>query len=85
MIKSLYKSLVDIMKDPVSRNITIAGMFNYAGGYSMMYFMPVYFQKVFPLFKSEFATINALSLSILGFVSSVSGSIICDKFQKKNP
>lgn len=51
----------------------------------MMYFMPVYFQKVFPLFKSEFATINALSLSILGFVSSVSGSIICDKFQKKNP
>ena len=37
-------SLADVMKNPVSRNVTIAGMFNYVGGYAMMYFMPAFFQ-----------------------------------------
>ena len=73
------------MKDPISRNITIAGMFKYAAWYSMIFYMPVYFQKVFPIFQTEFATINALSLSILGFISSVSGSLIIDRYQKKFP
>ena len=73
------------MKNPVSRNVTIAGMCNYVGGYAMMYFMPVFFQKVYPFHKAQFAAINAFSLSILGFTSTVAGGIISDKFQFKNP
>ena len=42
-LETLRNSLLDVMKNPVSRNVTIAGMFNYAGGYAMMYFMPAFF------------------------------------------
>ena len=85
MLAIFKNSLVDIMKDPVSRNVTIAGMFNYAGGYACMYFMPVFFQHMYPLHKVEFASINALSLSCLGFISTLAGGLISDRFQSKNP
>ena len=84
-LETLRNSLLDVMKNPVSRNVTIAGMFNYAGGYAMMYFMPAFFQKVYPFHKAEFASINALSLSILGFISTLAGGIISDRYNKKNP
>lgn len=78
-------SLVDIMKNPVTRNVTFAGMLNYAGGYATMYFMPVFFQNMFPFHKVEFASINALSLSVLGFISTMAGGIISDRYHPKNP
>lgn len=34
---------------------------------------------------SEFASINAFSISILGFISALLGGLISDKYQKKNP
>lgn len=43
ILSSFKNSLIDVMKNPVSRNVTIAGMFNYAGGYAMMFFMPAFF------------------------------------------
>ena len=73
------------MKNPVSRNVTIACMFNYVGGCACIYFMPVFFQHMYPLHKVEFASINALSLSILGFISTLAGGMISDRFQSKNP
>lgn len=80
-ILSVFKnSLVDIMAEPVTRNVTIAGMLNYAGGYATMYFMPVFFQFMYPHHKVEFASINALSLSVLGFISTVAGGLISDRF-----
>jgi nitrate/nitrite transporter NarK len=68
------------MKNPVTRSVTIAGMFNYVGGYACMYYMPAFFQQVYPNFRSEFASINAFSISLLGFVSAVLGGIISDRF-----
>ena len=50
-----------------------------------MYFGPAYFQKVFPTFKSEFSMINAISLSVLGFISTLFGGAISDKYGPKNP
>jgi hypothetical protein len=85
MLTNFKTSLVDIMADPVTRNVTYAGMLNYAGGYATMYFMPVFFQHMFPLFKVEFASINALSLSVLGFISTLAGGLISDRFHSKNP
>ena len=78
-------SLTDIWRSPTSRNVTIAGIFNYIGGFAMMYYMPSFFQRVYPSFQAEFASINALSLSILGFVSALLGGLISDRFSRKNP
>lgn len=47
-------------------------------------YIPVYFQKVFPGFKSSFALINAAALTLFGFSSSIVGGIISDKYGKKS-
>ena len=35
--------------------------------------------------QNEFASANAISLSILGFISSIMGGIICDRYSDKSP
>jgi hypothetical protein len=37
------ESLADIWRSPTSRNVTIASMFSYIGGFAMMYYMPSFF------------------------------------------
>jgi len=48
-------------------------------------YIPVFFLKVYPAFKNEYAMLNALMLTVLGFVSNLAGGIICDKFESKYP
>lgn len=48
-------------------------------------FGPSYFMKTYPAFNAEFAYINALSLTILGFTSNLLAGIIGDKFERKYP
>lgn len=50
----------------------------------MSSFLPVFFGKNFPAFKAEYALLNAAALSICGFVASLSGGILADKFEKKS-
>ena len=50
----------------------------------MMYYMPSFFQRVYPMNKAEFASLNALSLSVLGFISALVGGLVSDRFSKKN-
>lgn len=45
--------------------------------------MPVFFGNCFPDFKSQYALITALSLSIFGFLSSLILGIISDRWEKK--
>lgn len=47
-------------------------------------FVPVFFQKVFPAYKSQYALLNAAALVLFGFSSSLLGGIISDKYSKKN-
>jgi MFS family permease len=47
-------------------------------------FLPVFFGKVFPAFKAEYAILNAAALSICGLLASLGGGIIADKFEKKS-
>ena len=47
-------------------------------------FLPVFFQKTFPAFKSQYAILNAAALTIFGFSSSIIGGIISDKFEKRS-
>ena len=45
--------------------------------------MPVYFQRVYPDFKSSFAFINAMQLIGCGILSNLFGSLICTRLEKK--
>jgi nitrate/nitrite transporter NarK len=78
-------SLTGVMKKKTTRYVNIAAMFKYLGEYAFLFFMPAYFQSVYPTMKMEFASANAISLSILGFISAVMGGIISDKYGQKHP
>ena len=51
-LKEFFQSLGQIRKNKVTLYTTLAGSFNYFGGYAAMYFGPAYFQKVYPMFTS---------------------------------
>jgi MFS family permease len=40
--------------------------------------------KTYPLFKTEYAFLNAIMLTVLGFCSNLLGGIIGDKFESKS-
>jgi hypothetical protein len=47
-------------------------------------YLPVFFQKFYPLHKSEFAMSNALILSVLGLSSSILGGILSDGLEHRS-
>ena len=53
-------------------------------GISCATYLPIFFLKVYPTFKAQYAVTNALALAIGGLVASLAGGIISDYFESKN-
>ena len=71
-------------ENPVCRNVFYAGFLRTLGSMIVTCFVPVFFMKVFPTYKSQYAVINAAALTIFGFSSSLIGGILSDKFEKRS-
>ena len=69
---------------PTARNTFIASSLRNFGGIIVSSFIPVFFGRVYPAFKAEFALFNALAQVIFGLTASMAGGIISDKFEKKS-
>lgn len=73
-----------MLQNPVCSNVFAAGFFRSIGSTIVTAYTPVFFGRVFPTFKAEYAFLNAIALTLCGFSSSLLGGIICDKFEKKS-
>uniref|UniRef100_A0A7S3CMT4 Major facilitator superfamily (MFS) profile domain-containing protein n=1 Tax=Strombidium rassoulzadegani TaxID=1082188 RepID=A0A7S3CMT4_9SPIT len=82
--KQFISQLGEINQNPVCRNIFIAGFVRSLASVIVTMYQPVFFQKVFPAFKSQYSLLNAAALTLFGFSSSIIGGIICDKFRSKS-
>ena len=82
-VKGFVDNLGLVLSLPTARNVLIASSLRNFGGMCVSSFLPVFFGKVFPAFKAEYALLNAAALSICGLVASLGGGIIADKFEKK--
>lgn len=71
-----------IVRNPCSRWTLVAGSFRFFGGYCIAFYKPTYFQNVFCEHSIMFGYLDAILASILGFISTVSGGILSDKFHK---
>ena len=72
------------MTNPVAKWNTIAGMFRFFETFSIVYFLPSFFQKVYPAFKVQYGLYNALIIAGCGFMSTVLGGLISDRFEKRS-
>lgn len=80
----MKRTLVIALKQPTARWVTVAAIMRTFAGISCATYLPIFFLKVYPAFKSQYAVINALSLAIGGLVASLAGGIISDHFEGKN-
>jgi len=64
--------------------VTIAGMFRFWETFSIVYFLPSFFQKVYPLYKTEYGLYTSAIIAICGFMSTLLGGLLSDKFEKKS-
>ena len=80
----MKRTLSLVLKKPTSRYVTLAAITRTFASMSVASYLPIFFLKVYPGFKSQYAILNAASLAICGFISSLSGGIISDYFEKKN-
>ena len=74
------KKILDV---PTCRSVLIAGAFRSFGNMAVSCYLPVFFQKIYPNYTSEYAIISALSLLVFGFSSVLLGGIIGDKYSQK--
>ena len=79
MPQKFKEAVIELFQNPTSRWTLIAGSFRFFGGYCIAFFKPIYFQKNYPEYDSQFGVINAGLSSVLGFISAVSGGVISDK------
>lgn len=77
-------AIVDLVSNPTARWVTLGGAFRFFEIFTLVYFLPCYYQRVFPANKSEFAILNGLIQGFLGFVSTLGSGILGDKLEKKN-
>ena len=61
----------------------IAGFLRNFCGCIITYYLPVFFGKNYPLFKSQYALVNAAILSICGLIASISSGILADTLEKR--
>ena len=80
----MKRTLTLVISNPTSRYVTLAAIMRTFGGIAVATYLPIYFLKVFPAYREQYAVINALSLAIGGLFASLAGGIISDRFESKN-
>jgi len=65
--------------------VCIAGSFRFFGGYAIGYYMPAYFNSIYPLDKNLYFLLNSFVVSIGGFASAMAGGYLSDNYEKKYP
>lgn len=76
-------SLTEINKNPICKNIFLAGLMRTFGSTIVSAYIPVFFMKNFPQFQSQYALINAGIYTFLGFSSNILGGLISDFYERK--
>ena len=77
-------ALAKVIYNPVAKWTTIAGCFRFWETFAIVYYLPSFFQKVYPLFKAEYGIYNAMIVAGMGFLSTIVGGLLSDKFEKNS-
>ena len=70
---------------PISRWTTLGASFRYFGQFASDYYVPMFYLTTYPNYRTQFALCFSAINMIAGFVSSLGGGMIADKFGKGRP
>ena len=84
LLENFVESITELLKNPTAKWVTLGGAFRFFESFTIVYFMPSFFQKCYPLMKSEYAVLNGVIQATCGFVSTIGCGILADKLEKKN-
>ena len=74
----------EVLSNPINKYTLIGAFFRNFGGSCTTFFLPLFFLKNFPAFKTQYSFVNSVILSLFGLISGILGGIIADKYEKKN-
>jgi MFS family permease len=60
-------------------------MFRHFSDAAIASFLPIFFLRSYPAFRSNYSVLNALILTVFGFTSNLAAGLIGDRFEKTNP
>lgn len=64
--------------------MTIAGCFRFFETFSIVYYLPSFFQKVYPLFRMEYGLYSAAIVASMGALSTILGGLLSDRFERRS-
>jgi hypothetical protein len=76
-------TIKDLWSNPTAKWVTLGGALRFFEAFTSVYFLPSFYQKVYPLMKSEFAILNGLIQGPIGAISILACGILADKLEKK--
>ena len=60
IMKKFVSTIADLWKNPTARWVTLGGSFRFFEAFTVVYFLPSFYQKCYPLLKSEYGVLNGL-------------------------
>ena len=82
-IRGFGKATKELISNPTSRYCLIGSALRFFGGYSLAFYLPIYFQHIYTSYDKQFGVLNAVMASILAFLSALSGGILSDMYHSK--
>lgn len=64
--RNFSENIKEMISNKTCRNVLWGGIFQQIGATVLTYFLPVYFQRVYPQFKAQYAVLGAPFLLLLG-------------------
>ena len=80
---SIIDTTMRILKQPTWRNVLISANLRFFGIHTLFSFLPVFFISNFPEYKTEYASLNTLALTIFGIAASGVEIGISSTYEKK--
>ena len=60
VLTQFINTIKDLWGNPTAKWVTLGGSFRFFEAFTAVYFLPSFYQKVYPLMKSEFGILNGL-------------------------
>ena len=76
-------AMKELFSNPTCKWCAAGGFMRFFGGYSIGFFLPKYFNLIYPDYIKPYSYGNAAVVSLCGFASSILGGIVSDKYEKE--